>query len=369
MQAPFLNKYSDFLFFYLKICFFSFINRIFIHFICSGILSFRRRIYWGRKESERMITMTTLFAPEGQRLHAEENRRAQRSPAALREACGTGQILEARAILCDSEHNLHVDLPCMAGVIPREEGALSLGDGGVRDIALISRVSKPVCFTVTGFRTLPGGEKQAILSRRDAQRRCREQYLQKLRPGDILPARVTRLEPFGAFCDIGCGIAALLPIANISVSRIPHPSERFSVGTDLFCAVSSFDGDRLCLTQKELLGTWEQNAALFYQGETVAGIVRSVEEYGIFVELTPNLAGLAEPHPGVRPGMQAGVYIKSILPDRMKIKLVLIDAQDAACSPPPLRYFQTEGHISRFLYSPACCARRIETVFDVDPPA
>ena len=43
--------------------------------------------------------------------------------------------------------------------------------------------------------------------------------------------------------------------------------------------------------------TWnmEENAALFKTGETVAGIVRSIESYGIFIELTPNLAGLAEP--------------------------------------------------------------------------
>ena len=43
----------------------------------------------------------------------------------------------------------------------------------------------------------------------------------------------------------------------------------------------------------------------------MAGVVRSVESYGIFVELTPNLAGLAEPREGVRVGQHAGVYIKS----------------------------------------------------------
>ena len=42
-----------------------------------------------------------------------------------------------------------------------------------------------------------------------------------------------------------------------------------------------------------MLGTWAENAALFSPGQTVTGVVRSVEDYGIFVELTPNLAGLA----------------------------------------------------------------------------
>ena len=64
---------------------------------------------------------------------------------------------------------------------------------------------------------------------------------------------------------------------------------------DIFGVVSSLENNRICLSQRELLGTWEENAALFSQGETVAGVVRSVESYGIFVELTPNLAGWRSP--------------------------------------------------------------------------
>mgnify|MGYP002230072907 FL=1 len=45
------------------------------------------------------------------------------------------------------------------------------------------------------------------------------------------------------------------------------------------------------LTLRELLGTWSENAACFAAGETVVGIVRSVEEYGVFIEIAPNLAG------------------------------------------------------------------------------
>ena len=42
------------------------------------------------------------------------------------------------------------------------------------------------------------------------------------------------------------------------------------------------DNDCITLTHKELLGTWEENIAMFQTGETVAGIIRSVEPYGIF---------------------------------------------------------------------------------------
>ena len=95
----------------------------------------------------------------------------------------------------------------------------------------------------------------------------------------------------------------------------------------------------------------------------MAGIVRSVEEYGVFVELTPNLAGLAEPREGVRAGQYAGVYIKSILPEKMKMKLIIIDTQDAPAETPSLRYFITDGHLDRWVYSPPDCDKRIETVF------
>ena len=80
------------------------------------------------------------------------------------------------------------------------------------------------------------------------------------------------------------------------------------------------------MTLKELLGTWEENAALFSAGETVPGIIRSIETYGIFVELTPNLTGLAELKEGVSVNENAAVYIKSIIPERMKIKLVILDS-------------------------------------------
>ena len=98
-------------------------------------------------------------------------------------------------------------------------------------------------------------------------------------------------------------------------------------------------------------------------GETVAGIVRSVESYGIFVELSPNLAGLAEVKEGIRPGQLASVYIKSILPARMKIKLIIIDTFDDAYRPEPPRYFFQGDHMDRFVYSPESCPKHVVTDF------
>lgn len=306
----------------------------------------------------------SVYLPEGHLLDTPENLRLTGSPAGLRQAMAQETILEARAVLCDHEHNLVVDLGWCRGLIPRAEGALGIAEGLTRDIAIISRVNKPVSFLVREVRDLPQGGVLPLLSRRLAQKRCREEYLSPLVPGDVIPGRVTHLEPFGCFVDIGCGLPSLIPIDQISVSRISHPRDRFRPGEDIRAVVRSLEpGGRICLSHKELLGSWEENAARFCPGETVAGIVRSVEEYGVFVELTPNLAGLAEPCPGVVPGQQASVYIKSILPAKMKVKLIIVDAFDAPWTPAPLRYFFQGDHMDRWQYSTPQSGRVVETVF------
>ena len=306
----------------------------------------------------------TDFKPEGWRMHSDENRRACRSLLALQEAAEQGRILEARADLCTAEHDMIVDLGFCKGLIPRAEGAIGMDDGSTRDIALISRVNKPVCFLVERISRDSAGEPLPILSRRKAQLKCKEEYLSQLLPGDVVDARVTHMENFGCFVDIGCGIPSLIPIDSISVSRIFHPSDRFRCGQDIKAVVRSIDEyGRITLTHRELLGTWEENSALFSVGETVSGIVRSVEPYGIFVELTPNLAGLAEPREGVHPGQLASVYIKSLLPEKMKVKLIIVDAFDAPHEPETLRYFQLGGHMDRWLYSPSCSSRTIVSEF------
>lgn len=305
-----------------------------------------------------------LYKPEGQIITTDENRRFLSGQAGIREACYSGAVLEGRVTRCDGEHNLHVDLGCMNGIIPRNEGAIGIEDGSVRDIALISRVNKPVAFTVTGFEKDVFGNEVAVLSRRKVQQACAEEYISSLRAGDVIEAGVTHIEGFGVFCDIGAGINALMPIDSISVSRIPHPSARFTPGQRIRAVVKSVDeSGRITLSHRELLGTWEQNASAISVGETVPGIVRSVEKYGIFVELAPNLAGLAEYSEGVEVGSHAGVYVKSIIPSKMKIKLIIVDSFKADYPIEPPGYFITSGHIDRWVYSPAESDKVIESVF------
>ncbi len=312
------------------------------------------------------------YLPEGM-YSGSQNNECFSSFSALERAMAQGKILEAPAILCDGDLSLIVDLGIMQGVIPRRQAALSLAGEPIKDIAIISRVGKQVCFQITGFEGDGKGGMRAILSRRAAQAACLHDYLMCLQAGDIIPARVTHLEHFGAFVDVGCGLASLFSIDSISVSRISHPRDRFYVGMPVRAVVKSVDASehRIYVSHKELLGTWEENAAKFCVGQTVVGTVRSVEDYGVFIELAPNLAGLAEYRGDVAVGQAVAVYIKNIIPERMKIKLVIIDTCKASASHSAERmeyYIPPEvDHIDYWRYSPEGNHRIIESVFGPVP--
>ncbi len=307
------------------------------------------------------------YRPEGYLISTPENLEYTRSREGLERALSRGAILEGIVTLCDHNMNLHISLGGMRGIIPKSEVQFSPTGEPIKDIAILTRVGKPVAFRIMGFERTGGGECVAVLSRREAQEECYENYIRGLIPGDIIPTRITHLENFGAFVDIGCGITSLLSIDAISVSRISHPKARLREGDMLFTVVRAIDErGRIYVSERELLGSWEENAALFREGDTVRGIIRSVENYGVFVELMPNLAGLAEWREDARPGMTAVVYIKSIIPEKMKIKLIIIDIAESDGQATPLEYFidtDTVTHLESWVYSPSSCKRVIETVF------
>lgn len=302
--------------------------------------------------------MKNEFLPEGEYIKVADK---------AADACGDG-IMCGRALMCDRRMNLYVDMGRGRGIIPREEIAYCEDGAAPKDIAVITRVGKPVSYVIIGEEN-----GRPILSRREAQRRCWEERLSRLIPGDIISAEVTHLEPFGAFLDIGCGYPALMSVDAISVSRISHPRDRLSVGDRIMCVVRSIDriNRRIFVSQRELFGTWEENASLFCAGQTVRGIIRSVESYGIFVELMPNLAGLCEVRPellgGISPeGHFASVYIKSIIPGRMKVKLVLIELLEKCNEPIATEYFvdcESVCHMDYWQYSPTGAPKLVMTDF------
>lgn len=273
---------------------------------------------------------------------------------ALRKAPGTGEIFQAMCVKCDEFHNLHIDLGEIRGLIPREEASLGISDGTAKEYAILSRVGRTVCFQVLAFDR----HGTAILSRKAAQAEARNHFLANLEPGTVLPAVVQNPADFGVFCDIGCGFTALMRIDRCCISRLETTASHYFTGQNIYAAVHSIDhaASRIHLTGRELLGTWEENTSKFRQGQTVTGVVRSIMPYGLFIELAPNLSGLAEPQAGIHPGDRVSVYLRAIQPDKHKIKLSILEVLPPLTSRSPITYTITSGRIDRWEYYPGSTA-------------
>ena len=150
----------------------------------------------------------------------------------------------------------------------------------------------------------------------------------EIKKGQIVNGTVTGIKPYGAFIEINDGPVALAFIEDLSVVRIKTPEERVQVGQKIKCMVKAIDEEtgKINLSYKDCLGTWDENIKNFKEGMTVKGIVRDAEKNknGVFIELTPNLVGMTEYTEELKYGQAVDVCIKKIIPDKKKVKLVIV---------------------------------------------
>ena len=238
----------------------------------------------------------------------------------------TEDILQGIVEMCDENYSLHVKMDNgMRGIIPREEvDALNFDEDGFPKTNLcVGKVHKYVQFKIK-----ENDGKNLILSRKDVQEDVINSIKCNLQVGQIVKGIVKNITSYGAFIDIGGGVVGLVHIEDLSVARIKSPFERIKIGQKLNIMVKSIDRNtgKLNLSYKETLGTWEENAHNFTAGMKIKGIVRETEKNknGIFIELTPNLVGMAEYKEGLNYGEKINVSIKKIDYDKKKVKLVII---------------------------------------------
>ena len=152
--------------------------------------------------------------------------------------------------------------------------------------------------------------------------------MEEVKQGQIVDGIVTGIQPYGAFVRMENGTDGLVYIEDLSVARIKSPEDRVKIGQKIKCMVKYIDKEtgKVNLSYKNCLGTWEENAQKFKEGMTVKGIVRDTEKNknGIFIELTPNLIGMAEYTDELEYGETIDVCIKKILPEKKKVKLIIV---------------------------------------------
>lgn len=168
-------------------------------------------------------------------------------------------------------------------------------------------------------------------NRKRAQELCQEEYVSKLHKGDVINACIASKQPYGIFCDIGCGIVALLHSTKISVIRVDDCRTVFKNTTNIRAVVNEINEDgKIQLSMREILGTWqEETDYILENSEVLIGEVLAVEEYGAFVALTQNLVGLAEPVDfPISKGDAVAVRITKVNPDKSKVKLLITSRID-----------------------------------------
>lgn len=304
-----------------------------------------------------MSERTTKFIPEYQELSTGMKYTVE----SIKKAIDNKEIIYGLCVKSDDNYTISVelnkDINTIIGKVPFEEIEYKLGDLEVKPVVALSRVGHTVAVVPVSMTTTDEGV-EVLCSRKLAQEKCFNNYIKELKSGDIIDALALRSEKYGVFCDIGCGITALLPAHRISVTHVPSVRNIVKDGTRLKVILNEvMDNGKIQLSHKELLGTWEQNISNFEPGQAVVGTVISIQSYGIFVRIAQNLSGLASlisenQNLTVAEGDQVSVFIKAIYPETMKVKLNIINKLGSKEKPINFKYYIKEGRIDKWVYNP-----------------
>ena len=195
---------------------------------------------------------------------------------------------------------------------------------------------------VLEFRITTYGERgrNIVLSRRqileERAAKAAEETWQKVVPGAVLPGTVAALADFGAFVDLG-GVQGLVPVSEVSHSRVARPSDRLRVGEPVMVKVLKVDDEKrkISLSLKALEGDpWVAVPGRLRERQVVRGRAVRATEFGVFVELLPGVDGLLHVseiprsrqgaiREGTAAGAELSVMIVNIDSEKRRIALAL----------------------------------------------
>ena len=212
-------------------------------------------------------------------------------------------------------------------ILPRDEASSIVGDDGfVEEKHIVNKKGKVLHVCIKEIIQNDDGTFELIMSKKKLELKVRRWMYMHLQVGMKLKGVVVSTNEYAAFVDVGGGVTGILKSDDITDTYIKHTSDVLKVGQRIQVIVKKYDRDtgRIELSYKEQLGTFEENVKKIKEGDIVEGIIRGRIKTGIFVELKPNLVGMAEHVNGVEYGQKVLVSIKRIIPEKKKIKLVII---------------------------------------------
>jgi small subunit ribosomal protein S1 len=128
----------------------------------------------------------------------------------------------------------------------------------------------------------------------EARKERLEALKQTLHEGMVITGSIASIQSYGAFVDLG-GIQALLPVSEISRSRVEDIQAQLSVGQEIQASILKIDwkSERITLSMKSLLADpWETASGKYPEGSKHTGTVVRLADFGAFVSLEPGIDGL-----------------------------------------------------------------------------
>src|SRR6266508_3199035 len=176
--------------------------------------------------------------------------------------------------------------------------------------------------------------RRALLEEQAAK--AAEETMRKVVAGAVLPGTVTSLTGFGAFVDLG-GVQGLVPLSEISHSRVGRPADRLHAGLAVTVKVQKVDDakGKISLSLKALEGDpWAEVAGQLRERQIARGRVARMTDFGVFVELLPGVDGLlhlteiprsrhGEMKQAAETGAELIVLVTSIDPNKRRVGLAL----------------------------------------------
>ena len=264
-------------------------------------------------------------------------RAAPQAAAAAGESVEVGALVKAR-ITGQNTGGLEAKLGNLTAFMPASQSGVRQGEN------LAALVGQTLLCKVL---EVDPAKRRVVISRRavlDQERDvARTESVGRISAGQKLSGKVTRIEQFGAFVDLGGGLEGLLHVSQISHKRVENPAEVLKQGETVEVLVLEIQegGKRISLSRKALEpDPWADAARRYSVDQVIEGKVTRVSEFGAFVELEPGIEGLLHVSQMgkervrragdlFKPGQSVSVRISAIEPDRNRISLSRIDSRGA----------------------------------------
>jgi small subunit ribosomal protein S1 len=183
-------------------------------------------------------------------------------------------------------------------------------------------------------------EEKLIVSEKAVWEERQRSVISKYKIGDVIEGEVSALAEFGAFIKFDI-LEGLVHISEIAWQRIDHPKNILKVGQCVKAEIIGIEGSKIFLSMKKLVhDPWQNVGERYRVGQKVKGTVLKVNPFGLFVELDPEIHGLAHiselshkpienPHELAKPNDVIEFMVVSIEPEQHRLGLSLKALEEA----------------------------------------